>query len=235
VERVEREIVSEYGFGGLSQAPDALREFRQVLSVDGKPVRAPGKALQEFARTVSAASDVERRRALQDFERLGLVDPASDFGQMILLFRKQSLGGLHFSYKGAFQFGAEAVDIVYWRQRDTGPAASVYRDKEVVKVRMEGEIWARRSDHLPLRITLALPVLEPLGEAQQTIRHEAAIDYFRSTHGVLLPLTIQYQKRAGGQMLVENRAFYSKYRMFTVDVEIRFSGEENPAVPVQPQ
>jgi hypothetical protein len=36
--RQTREIVSEYSFGTLKDAPESLHEFRQVISVDGKTI-----------------------------------------------------------------------------------------------------------------------------------------------------------------------------------------------------
>src|SRR5438045_2216492 len=44
IEYFTREIVSEYSFAALRDTPGALHEFRQVISVDGRPVSTPERA-----------------------------------------------------------------------------------------------------------------------------------------------------------------------------------------------
>jgi len=69
----ERELVSEYGFTGIGTA---LRELRQVTSVDGRRLNDPRKAQQELARAITAKDEQRlkeaglgqvRRRLLQQY------------------------------------------------------------------------------------------------------------------------------------------------------------------------
>jgi hypothetical protein len=219
---VEREIISEYGFGVFKDNPDSLREFRQVLRVDGKEAKGAERARLTLARNVSTEDDRERKRMLEEFERLGMVGAASDFGQMILLFRRSSLDKFHFNYKAQGKLGLDPVTILQWYQREDEGSARVFQEREMVRVRMQGEIWVRESDQRPLRITVSIPVKEHDTE----VVHEGAIDYYQSSHGVLLPSAVRYKKRVGNRLVVENYAFYSKFRMFRVEAEIKFTPEE---------
>lgn len=220
---IEREIVSEYGFGSFKEAPEAIREFRQTLSVDGKASKGAEKARLTLAQNMTSDDDRQRKRMLEDFEKLGMVGAATDFGQMILLFRRGGLDKLHFNYKAPAKLGTDDVDVLQWYQRDDADSARVYQGKEMVRIRMQGEIWSRQSDHVPLRITVLIPAVE----YKQPVTHEGEIDYYQSAHGVLLPAAVRYKKISQKRVVIENYAFYTKYRMFKVDAEIKFTAEEN--------
>lgn len=219
---VEREIISEYAFGVFKDKPDSLREFRQFLRVDGQPAKGSERARLTLARNVSSEDDRERKRMLEEFEKLGMVGAASDFGQMILLFRRSSLDKFHFNYKAQGNLGPDPVTILQWYQREDEGSARVFQEREMVRVRMKGEIWVHEQDLRPLRITVAIPIKEHDTE----VVHEGSIDYYRSAHGVMLPSAVRYKKRVGPRIAVENYAFYSKYRMFKVEAEIKFTPEE---------
>src|ERR1039458_8823818 len=61
-----REIVSEYSFGALSQAPvHNLLEFRQVISVDGRAVQTPESARRALSAAIQSADDRARKRMLE--------------------------------------------------------------------------------------------------------------------------------------------------------------------------
>jgi len=220
---VEREIISEYAFGVFKDKPESLREFRQVLKVDGEPAKGSERARLTLAKNVSSEDDRQRKRMLEEFEKLGMVGAASDFGQMILLFRRSALDKFHFNYKAQGKLGSEPVTILQWYQHEDEGSARVFQEREMVRVRMKGEIWVHETDLRPMRITVIIPVKEHGAE----VVHEASIDYYRSAYGVLLPSAVRYKKRVGNRIAVENYAFYSKYRMFRVEAEIKFTPEEN--------
>ena len=220
---VEREIISEYAFGVFKDKPESLREFRQFLRVDGEPAKGSERARLTLAKNVSSEDDRQRKRMLEEFEKLGMVGAASDFGQMILLFRRSALDKFHFNYKAQGRLGPDAVTILQWYQREDEGSARVFQEREMVRVRMKGEIWVHETDLRPLRITVIIPVKEHGAE----VVHEGSIDYYRSAYGVLLPSAVRYKKRVGNRIAVENYAFYSKYRMFRVEAEIKFTPEEN--------
>ncbi|MCC6587395.1 MAG: hypothetical protein IT168_11935 [Bryobacterales bacterium] len=227
---IEREIISEYAFGTVKDAADSLREFRQPISVDGRPVRGAANARLTLARNVSSDDDRERKRMLEQFEKLGLVGAATDFGQMILLFSRPALPRFHFNYKAPGRLAGSAVSIVQWYQLDSEASARVFRGNDMTRVKMKGEIWFRDSDNRPIRITALIPIREN----DRDVVHEAEIDYYRSTYGVMLPRVVRYKKTAGKELVVENYGFYSNYRMFKVEAEIKFTpAEEEGTEPPQ--
>ena len=57
-----REIISEYSFGALKEAPESLHEFRQVISVDGRKVSDQAAARHSLALGLTAESDHARKR-----------------------------------------------------------------------------------------------------------------------------------------------------------------------------
>jgi hypothetical protein len=223
---LQREVVSEYGFGTLKEAPEALREFRQVVTVDGRKVVSVGDARMALAANMSSDDDRARKQMLTQFERHGTVGAATDFGQMILLFRRRLLEGYEFRVASTQMIGADEAIVLSYRQKTGQDAARIYHGRELSKVAMTGELWVRKKDYVPLRVTMKA-MLEEDGDP---VTHAATIDYYRSPFGLQLPVAVHYTKRGGDQLLVENKARYGSYQMFQVDAEIKFLAEE----PEQP-
>jgi len=221
---LQREIVSEYGFSTFQEAPEALREFRQVISVDGRGVLKADQARLALAAGMSSEDDRLRKRMLQDFERYGTIGAATDFGQMLLLFRRRGLAGYEFEISGPGRMGAEEVIVIRYRQKESPDAFRVYHGREMTRVNMSGELWVRASDYIPLRVTMQAT----LPEDGIPVIHSSTTDYLRSSHGLMLPAAVHYKKMAEGQIIVENRYQYSQYQMFKVEAEIKFIAEDTP-------
>jgi len=219
---VEREVISEYGWAALKDNPGDLREFRQVVTVDGRQVKQPEKARLALAMNMTSEDDRERKRMLQDFEKYGMIGAAIDFSQDILLFRRQALPGYEFSLAPPRTLGANPVLVVQFLQKSKDEGARVYHGRELTRVRLQGEIWVREKDLLPMRIILQIPTKE---DGEQVL-HSGEIDYVASKHGLLLPTAVRYRKTEGENLLVENFAFYNQYRMFKVETEVKFTPEE---------
>jgi len=225
---LSREIVSEYGYSALQAAPESLREFRQVISVDGKELKAPEKARLQLAQGMRSEDDRQRRRMLEEFERQGTVGAAVDFGQILLLFRRRALADYEFTPPASGGWlGAERVLRVPYRQKVSGDSLHLYRGREFQRLPLTGEIWVRESDHLPLRITFRTEV----AEGEHAAVYLAEVDYRESRYAVMLPAGALVRKETAGETVMENRYEYSGFRKFTVDAEIRFSFEDVPAKP----
>jgi len=224
---IERRVVSEYGYASFKEAPDALREFRQVVSVDGRRVLDSEKARQSLAINMSSDDDRLRKRMLQDFEKYGMVGAATDFGQMILLFRRRMLAGYEFAVLREASIGADSALVLSYKQKDGPDSLRVYHGREMERQKLEGELWVRSSDYVPLRITMAAQVQED----KRPVRHTATIEYVRSSHGLLLPATVRYRKTIEDELMVENVYQYSGFKMFQVEAEIKFTAEEEPLPP----
>lgn len=219
-----REIISEYGFAALAEAPGALHEFRQVISVDNRPVLAAEEARGRLTAGLRSADDRAKKRMLESFEKYGLTGAAADFGQVLLLFTRRRLKDYSFAPAGNGQVGADPARIFAFKQ--TGGAASflILEKRKAIHQPLEGELWVRASDGMPLRIVL----VSQHEEGGVAIRDESRVDYAMTPHGYLAPASVVRRQTSGGQLVVEDVYEYSDIRMFQSDSEVKFAGEEAP-------
>ncbi len=222
----KREIVSEYGFSALKEAPDALLEVRQVVSVDGRSVTESGKARETLTLGLLNKDDRAKKRMLKRFEKLGLRGAATDFGQLILLFRRANLGRFRFRILRREQLRKETALVLAYEQKEGPEGFTIFEGRRAVRARLEGELWVRASDYLPMRITVR--TTQPQGD--YTAVHEGRVDYVPSRFGVLLPAEVTYRKLVDDELLVENTATYDDYHMFAAETVIQFPAAE-PAAP----
>ncbi len=213
-----REIVSEYSYGTLSESPDRLHEFRQVISVDGRRIAAPQSARRKLLSGLRAPDDRLRRRMLEEFERYGLRGAAADFGQLILLFTRRRLVEYTFQPAGKARVGAEPVQIVRYRQTGGAESLTIFEQGQARRRPVEGELWLRDPDGLPLRITLE----SRHQEDGRTVTDHAAVDYVLSSHGVVTPASVVRRRLIGDVLLVEDVFQYSPFRLFSADAEVKF-------------
>jgi hypothetical protein len=214
-----REIVSEYGYSTFREAPGVLHEFRQVVSVDGRRIATVEKARQTLSRGLRSEDDRLKKRMLEGFEKHGLTGAAADFGQVILLFGKRRLTNYIFSISGGQRMGAEAALILSFRQTGGAGSLLIFDRRKALHQPLEGEIWVRQADGVPLRIALR----SARKEADATIRDEATVDYVVSPHGALAPVSVVHRQFAGADLVVENLFQYSSFRKFSSESEIKFN------------
>jgi hypothetical protein len=224
----EREIVSQYGFASLREAPGAIREFRQVISVDGRELAAPALAHQTLAAGLASGDDRQKKKMLETFEKYGLIGTASDFGQVLLLFTKRRLENYAFELSGSARLGAEAVLVVSFRQNSGPEALTIFEKGKTFHQSLQGQCWVRESDLVPLRIALTTV---RTGKHQPLTRDEATVDYTPSPHGVVLPAAIVHREFRDGTLVVENIFQYSSFKKFTVASKIEFTEENGAAGP----
>ncbi len=214
-----REIVSEYGFASLKPGAGPLLEFRQVISVDGRRVATDEKARESLTAGLKSPNDQSRKRMLEQFEKHGLRGAASDFGQLILLFTKRRLGDYEFTVTGEDMLGPDRVKIVRFVEKaGRGRLLIIERSKAIYRP-LEGQIWLRGRDGMPLRMTLLTRRESAEGV---TVRDEATVDYVLSPHGAIVPRTVVYRQFSGLALTVENLYLYSPFRLFAADTEVRF-------------
>jgi hypothetical protein len=219
----KRHIVSEYGYSTFRDDPGNIHEMRQVLTVDGRKVKPPGKLRETLTMGLKTDTDKVKKRMLKEFEGYGLRESATDFGQVLLIFAKRQLENYHFRVHGEQFLGAESAVIFTFTQKSGDTAITVFEGRQMVRHTLRGQLWLRKSDGVPLRITLEAERKE---EQQGTIQYRAVVDYQLSAHGLLLPAAVNYAETLGGHMLVENRFRYSDYKRFGADSEIKFTFEE---------
>lgn len=239
-ERVEipykrREIVSEYGYTNFKDDPENLHEIRQVVSVDGKQVKSRAEARQTLTMGMRGTNDKLKKKMLQEFQSHGLRDAATEFGQLILLFKKRNQETLDFQYLRNDYVGAERAIVLSYAQKETAQGLTVFEGRRAVQHRLKGELWLREQDGVPLRITIgAERQPEKSGDKQLVLKYAAAVDYQSSAHGTLLPASVKYNETVDGVLVVENRFQYSDFRMFGASSEIKFTVEESQPEPKKP-
>jgi hypothetical protein len=226
-----REIVSEYSVGVLKEAQSRdLIEFRQVVSVDGKKVQSPEAARHALSLGVHSADDRARKRMLEDFARHGLVDVATDYGLILLAFTKRGMQGMQIQPMGESQMGADIATIFVWKQTTNAEGALVFAGRQALRQALQGTLWVRKSDGLPLRVQAVAERLEQ----NHRIRDEATVDYMMSNHGFLTPASVVHRHVIDGSLLTENLYRYDPFKLFTADTEIKFTDLPDPPPAAAP-
>jgi hypothetical protein len=219
-----REIVSEYGYSTMSDAPEALREFRKVVTVDGKAVTAHVKARETLMQGITSRDDRLKRQMLRDFAGYGLEGVISDFGQVVALFNASRLERFVYQPLGSARLGPDAVTRLAFREKE-GSGLTVFEDKQVVHQPLQGEIWLRDSDSAPVRIVV---VSSRKLDVRDTMRDETAIDYTLNAAGVLLPAAVVHRQWVNGQLSLEDILDYSDFKKFSADAVIKFTVDPQP-------
>lgn len=220
--RQTREIISEYSFGFLKSAPDSLHEFRQVTSVDGKAITAAAAARHSLALGLASADDHARKRMLEDFQKYGLTTAVVDFGPLLLLFTKSQTANYRFELAGEDRIGADRVKIVNYTQISGPDRMLVFQGRRAIHQPIQGRIYARVPDGLPLRIT----IVETRENGKIAFRDEAVVDYTPNAQGFLAPAAVTHKGFAGDQLMVEDEFRYATFRKFGADAAIKFDVQQ---------
>jgi hypothetical protein len=213
-----REIISEYSFGTLNEAPGSLHEFRQVTSVDGHAVHSPETARHSLALGLSSPDDSLKKRMLEEFQKHRLSTAVVDFGQLVLLFTRRQMGNYRFEQAGDERIGADQVRVISYEQTSGPDRMLVFQGHHAVHQPIRGRIYSRLPDGLPLRITIS----DTRQNGKHTYRDEATVDYTQTAHGYLAPAAITHRGYAGDDLLVEDQFRYTAFRKFGADAEIKF-------------
>ena len=215
-----REIVSEYGYASFKDSPAALHEFRQVISIDGRQILPSEKARRTLTLGVSSADDNVKKQMLKDFEKHGLTGAATDFGQLILLFTKRRLPNYQFDLAGQERLGADTAALLSFRQRGGEESLTIFAGREALRANLQGTIWLRAPDYLPLRIRLR----SERREGALAVKTEAIVDYAMSPLGFVLPAAVAHREMTEGKLLTENIFQYTPFRKFGAESELKFTG-----------
>ncbi len=214
-----REVISEYGYASFREAPGALHELRQVISVDNRHVTTPEKARRTLTAGLRSEDDRLKKRMLENFEKNGLTGAAADFGQIILLFTRRRLADYTFTRSGDGRIGAERARILSFRQKGGSASFAIFQGRKEVHQTLEGQLWVRATDSLPLRVMLATERTQD----NKVIRDEATVDYTRGAQGHLVPVSVTHRETAGDVLVIENLFQYSDFRTFQADTEVKFT------------
>jgi hypothetical protein len=205
----EHEIVSEYAFALLGQQ---IHELRQVTSVDGKRVAGETQAQDALAKLITASDDQRKRRALEQLEKYGLRGGATDFGQILLLFSRANIERYEITAAGPRLMGTVATQVFRYQQLDGPQALTIFRAAATQRLSVQGEIWVREADGLPVRITMT--ATDSSGDKDKPLREEATVDYAMSAFGTLLPVETTHRELRGGEEVAENKFSYRDFHRF---------------------
>ncbi len=221
----DRQVVSEYGFVAFAGDTETLHELRRVVSVDGRPVNAAQKAEESLARIIALKDDQREKELLKEFEKYGLVGAVMDFGPLLMLFTPREIEHFEFSLKGPQLLGASRALVFRYTQIDGPELLTVFEtssggkpERMPHRMKVQGEIWVRADNFLPLRITVGVGE----GQGVKAVREEASVDYSPTAFGTLAPSTVDHKELRGGQLTVQNSFIYSDFHKFGADFEIQF-------------
>jgi hypothetical protein len=215
-----REIVSEYSVSTLRESASLdLVEFRQVISVDGHKVQSAESARHALSLGVHSQDDRMRKRMLEDFAKHGLVDVATDYGLILLAFTKRGQQHLEVQPAGEGQIGADTALKLAWRQTTDQEGALVFSGRQALRQALQGILWVRKSDGLPLRVQS----WADRKESGHVVRDEGTVDYTQSSHGFLTPASVVHRHLVDGQLITENLYRYEPFKLFAADTEIKFT------------
>jgi hypothetical protein len=205
----EHEIVSEYAFALLGRQ---IHELRQVTSVDGKRVAGETQAQDALAKLITASDDQRKRRALEQLEKYGLRGGATDFGQILLLFSRANIERYEITAAGPRLMGTVATQVFRYQQLDGPQALTIFRAAATQQLSVQGEIWVREADGLPVRITMT--ATDSSGDKDKPLREEATVDYAMSAFGTLLPVETTHRELRAGEEVAENKFSYRDFHRF---------------------
>jgi|SRR5579863_8946702 len=217
----DRQVVSEYGFVAFAGDTQTLHELRRVISVDGRSVSDPKKAGDSLAKIITMKDDEREKELLKEFEKYGLVGAVMDFGPILMLFTPREIEHFEFALKGPQLLGASRALVFRYTQIDGPELLTVFETNSGGKpkrMKVQGEIWVRADNFLPLRITVGVGE----GQGVKAVREEASVDYSPTAFGTLAPSSVDHKELRGGQLMVQNAFLYSDFRKFGADAEIQF-------------
>jgi hypothetical protein len=120
--------------------------------------------------------------------------------------------------------GAEPALVFSFEQVKGPDSMTIFAGREVLRRKLEGEVWVRESDNLPLRIILT-------GErkaGKHAISWQGTVDYTMSRFGILLPASVVYREHSQGVTLTENHFHYGDFRQFGAQSDLKFDLEPEP-------
>ena len=207
----DRQILSVYALCGQASrsgviGAQSLREVRVIYEIDGRSILPRAKAWSELQD--AALVDLGRRPELgAEFERESLGDTAVDFGQILLLFQKASLPKYTFAVMKSERIGADPAVAISFEQQSGLASLHLNEAGKRSQTRLEGQIWVRATDYLPLRI-----VLRAEREHKKVhIRDEAQVDYEPHQGTTLLPASVSHRRYLDDHLRAESIYQYGEW------------------------
>ena len=246
-----RTVVSTFIVYQFSRDEQAIAEFRNVISVDGRKVNDADKRAREFFEDISKADSVGKEIGKLEREGTRFDEGLSING--LTLFQAPVLAdnlrpNFEFSIEGTEMINGTGVTIIRYRQlRETpyisiDPAqmvsdgkASVVYDIEIpdarrARVRLGGKLWVETDSGRLWKETRILTV-QPEGFVEPVIVADASLEYRDSGFGILTPRDITFTQFRPAKRPEDFRKEISvrfEYANFTKpDVEVKEAEVKN--------
>ena len=211
-----RDVVSEFSFGTRrGSLSHHLPEFRRVLSVDGTPIQSVDTA----RRALSEGDDRARKRMLQEAARTGLADIATDYSLILQEFTAADQEQMDISPSASCDIGTDPALAFLWKQRSAESRLTEFHGRESVHRPLQGTLWVRASDGLPLRINAWMEYDDQDGNR---IRADASVDYVLSQLRFLTPASVIHHHLVNGSLVIENLYLYEPFQFFSASSNISF-------------
>jgi len=227
-----REVLSEFSFGTLrDSASHPLVEFRQVIAVDGRALQTADSARRALSQGIQSGDNRTRKAMLEEFARNGLVDIATDYALIVLTFTSRGQQQIDFAPLGREFVGADAALTLSWKQKSTEGGVLEFHGQQAVRRALQGTLWVRASDGLPLRVNAWMEYTDP---AKNVIRDDATVEYLMSQHGFLTPASVVHRHLVNGAVMTENLYRYEPFRLFSASSAIKFGEVPDTTPPPEP-
>jgi hypothetical protein len=227
-----REVLSEFSFGALrDSASHDLVEFRQVVAVDGRPLQSADSARRALSQGIQSGDNRTRKRMLEEFARNGLVDIATDYALILLTFTSRGQQQIDFAPLGRDFVGTDAALTLSWKQKSSDGGVLEFHGQQAVRHALEGTLWVRASDGLPLRVNAWMEYADP---AKNVIRDDATVEYLMSQHGFLTPASVVHRHLVNGVVMTENLYRYQPFKLFSASSAISFGEVPDTTPPPEP-
>jgi hypothetical protein len=202
-----RQIVSFYGFTTVGRSP-AIRELRQVLTVDKETLAKEFEGRKSFRNALLAHDDESKGGMMSAFGAEGLRGVATDLGQMVLLFDRDSMKNFAFEYDREERIGSTSTMVIRYTQKRGSEAVRIDENGKHSKGELRGWLWVRLPDHLPVRITM----ITTRNEKKRDVRDEAEVDYAEISSGALLPMAVIHRRWENDILAAEDDFRYSEWQ-----------------------
>jgi hypothetical protein len=218
-----RTIVSEYTVAPLKDSPSKeLVEFRQVVSVNARPVQSSDSARHALSLGILTAGESARKRMLEDFAKYGLVDVATEYGLVLLAFTTSGQESLKILPSGEDRVGSDDALVFAWAQSTPAGGQLSFEGKQSARTPLAGKLWVRKSDGLPLRVSVWAVQSVP----GHSYRDEATVDYVMSERGFVAPVSVLHHHLVDGQLRTENLYRYEPFKLFGADTQVRYPRDQ---------
>lgn len=215
----EREIQSELGYVLRGKDTPVWSELRKVIEVDGKVVMAPKKARERLAFGLKTDDDRARLKMMEEFTHYGLDGLATDYSLTLLLFRFGEIDKMSFEPLSYEFSGADRVNCFRFARLDNDAAITVFDGRQAKRQPLNGMIWLREGDMLPLKIRLMSTMIQD----RLQIEDEGMMEYQASKFGSVVPASLRYTRHVNGMLALETIYTYKDFQKFGADAELKFT------------